>query len=133
MENLLRGWWRREGATLSYVGRREASLGFRNETVKLTYPDGLWIEYEFAAIEGSPAKVIYKKKLTNPDTEEVTEVTEEDRFLKPITISGIVAALVIDHFRNGVQTHRINYDSIEFNKPVPDSLFTKPPNIKAVK
>ena len=133
MENLLRGWWRKDGAILSYVGRREASLGRRNETVKLTYADGFWIEYEFAAIEGSPAKVIYKKKLTNPDTEEVTEVTEEDRFFKPIANSGVTAAFVIDHFRNGVQTHRINYDSIEFNKPVPDSLFTKPANIKAVK
>lgn|SRR5574341_490810 len=133
MENLLHGWWRKEGATLSYVGRREASLGRRNEAVKLTYPDGFWIEYEFAAIEGSPAKVIYRKKLTNPDTEEVVEVTEEDRFFKPITISGVIAPFVIDHFRNGVQTHRINYDSIEFNKPVSDSLFAKPASIKAVK
>src|SRR6266568_3513146 len=26
VENLLRGWWRAQGATLSYVGRREAGL-----------------------------------------------------------------------------------------------------------
>ncbi len=36
VENLLRGWWRAQGATLSYVGRREAGLARRNETVKLT-------------------------------------------------------------------------------------------------
>ena len=133
LENLLRGWWRKEGATLSYVGRREATLGRRNETVKLTYSDGFAIEYEFAAIEGTPAKVIYKKKLTNPDTEEVVEVTDEDRFFRPISQSGVTTSFVIDHFRNGVQTSRINYESIEFNKPVPDSLFTRPANIKAVK
>jgi hypothetical protein len=133
MENLLHGWWRKEGATLSYVGRREASLGRRNETVKLTYPDGFWIEYEFAAVEGTPAKAIYKRKQKNPDTDEMFETTEEDRFFKPVAVAGVSAPFVIDHFRNGVQTSRINYESIEFNKPLADSLFAKPANIKAVK
>ena len=55
-ENLLHGWWRKEGATLTYIGRREAGLAKRNETVRLTYLDGFWIEYEFAASDGSPAK-----------------------------------------------------------------------------
>jgi hypothetical protein len=133
MENLLRGWWRKEGATLSYAGRREASLGRRNEAVKLTYPDGFWIEYEFAAVEGTPAKAIYKRKQKNPDTDEMVETTEEDRFFKPVAIAGVSAPFVIDHFRNGVQTSRINYESIEFNKPLADSLFAKPANIKAIK
>lgn len=133
MENLLRGWWRKEGATLSYVGRREASLGRRNEAVKLTYPDGFWIEYEFAAVEGTPAKAIYKRKQNNPDTDEMFETTEEDRFFKPVAVAGVSAPFVIDHFRNGVQTSRINYESIEFNKPLADSLFAKPANIKAIK
>ena len=133
MENLLHGWWRKEGAKLGYVGRREAGLGRRNETVKLTYPDGFWIEYEFAATDGSPAKVIYKRKQKNPDNEQIEEFTEEDRLLKPISISGITVPFVVDHFRNGVQTSRISDESIEFNKSVPDSLFTKPASIKAVK
>jgi outer membrane lipoprotein-sorting protein len=133
MENLLHGWWRKEGATLSYVGRREATLGRRNETIKLTYSDGFWIEYEFAAIEGTPAKIIYKRKIQNPDTELMEEFTEEDRLFKLISLGGISTPLVIDHFRNGIQSSRINYESIEFNKPVPDSLFAKPANIKAVK
>ena len=133
MENLLRGWWRKEGATLSYVGRREASLGRRNETVRLTYPDGFWIEYEFAAVEGTPAKSIYKRQQKNPDTDEMFETTEEDRFFKPVAVAGVSAPFVIDHFRNNVQTSRINYESIEFNKPLADSLFAKPANIKAIK
>ncbi|MGQ0760919.1 MAG: hypothetical protein ACT4OT_02700 [Acidobacteriota bacterium] len=133
IENLLRGWWRKEGATLSYVGRREASLGRRNEAVKLTYADGFWIEYEFAAVEGTPAKAIYKRTQKNPDTDEMFETTEEDRFFKPVAVAGVSAPFVIDHFRNGVQTSRINYESIEFNKPLADSLFAKPANIKAIK
>ena len=101
-ENLLRGWWRKEGATLTYVGRREATLGRRNQVVRITYPDGFWIEYEIAALDGAPAKVIYKRKQKNLDTDEMEEVTEEDRFYKPLTVSGVTAAYVIDHFRNGV-------------------------------
>jgi hypothetical protein len=76
VDNLLRGWWRREGATVSYVGRREAGLARRNETVRLTYPDGFWIEYEFGAKDGLPAKVIYKRDRKLPDSEETEEITE---------------------------------------------------------
>ena len=133
MENLLHGWWRQHGAVLSYVGRREAGLARRNETVRLTYPDGFWVEYEFSANEGLPSKVLYKRKHKKPDTEEIEEIAEEDRLQKPITIDGVITPFVIDHFRNGIQTSRINYESAEYNKPLADSLFAKPASIKAVK
>lgn len=133
VENLLRGWWKKEKATLSYVGRREAGLARRNETVRLTYPDGFWIEYEFAAKEGLPAKVIYKTTKKKPDLDETEEVTEEDRLAKPITIGQITAPWVIDHFINGTQTSRVGYESVEYNSPLADSLFAKPANIKSLK
>jgi len=133
VDNLLRGWWRKEGAALSYVGRREAGLAKRNETVRLTYPDGFWIEYELGAKDGMPAKVIYKRNRTKPDSDETEEITEEDRLAKFIIVDGITAAFVVDHFINGVQTSRINYESIEYNRPLADSFFTKPDNIKALK
>jgi hypothetical protein len=133
VENLLRGWWKKENATLSYVGRREAGLARRNETVRLTYPNGFWIEYEFAAKEGLPAKVIYKATKKKPDSDETEEIMEEDRLAKPITITGITAPWVIDHFMNGTQTSRINYESIEYNQPLTDALFAKPANVKSLK
>ena len=133
IENLLRGWWKKENATLSYVGRREAGIGKRNETVRLTYPNGFWIEYEFAAKEGLPAKVIYKTTKKKLDSDETVEMTEEDRLAKPITIGGITAPWVIDHFINGTQTSRVGYESIEYNSPFADSLFAKPANIKGLK
>ena len=52
VENLLRGWWKKENATLTYVGRREAGLARRNETVRVTYADGFGVEYKFAARKG---------------------------------------------------------------------------------
>src|SRR5213082_1380347 len=71
LENLLHGWWREQGAKLTYAGRREAGVIFRrNEAVRLTYPDGFWIEYEFAADDGMPAKILYERKHKNRETEE---------------------------------------------------------------
>ena len=133
LENLLQGWWRKEGAVLTYAGRREAGLAKRNETVRLTYPDGYWIEYEFGARDGLPAKMIYKRSKKKPNSDETEETSEEDRLAKPITVNGVTAPWIIDHYVNGIQTSRINYESIEYNKSLPDSLFAKPDNVKAIK
>jgi hypothetical protein len=128
VDNLLRGWWRAEGARLSYAGRREAGLARRNEAVRLTYPDGFAVDYEFGARDFLPAKASYKRK-----NKEGEEQLEEDRFLRHMTFGGVTVPFVIDHYRAGVQTSRINYDSVEFNRPVPDTLFEKPASVKAVK
>jgi outer membrane lipoprotein-sorting protein len=133
VENLLHGWWKKEKATLSYIGRREAGLARRNEVLRLTYPDGFWIEYEFAVKEGLPEKVIFKTSKKKPDSDETVESTEEDRLQKPIAIAGVTSPWVIDHFTNGIQSSRINYESVEYNTPLADSLFAKPANIKALK
>jgi len=133
VENLLQGWWRKEGATLSYIGRREAGLAKRNEVVRLTYPEGFWIEYEFGAKDGLPAKMIYKKSKKKVDSDEVVETSEEDRIAKTMNLDGITAAWIIDHYINGVQTSRINYESIEYNKTFADTLFAKPASVKALK
>jgi hypothetical protein len=133
LENVLHGWWRAEGAKLSYVGRREAGVGSRNETVRLTYPDAFWVEYEFGARDGLPAKVTYHRKQKKSEGEETEEVTEEDRLFQFITNEGITAPFVLDHYTNGVQTSRINYQSIEYNRTLPYSLFTKPASVKGLK
>ena len=133
IESLLRGTWRTLGAKLTYVGRREAGVGRRNETVRLTYPDAFWIEFEFAAADGLPAKLLYQRKVKKPDSEEAEAVPEEDRLFKFITIDGVTTPYVIDHFRNSLQTSRVNYETVEINKPIADSIFAKPASFKAVK
>lgn len=133
VENLLLGWWKKEKATLSYVGRREAGVGRRNETVRITYPNGFWIEYEFAAKEALPAKIIYKSTRKKEDTDEDEEVIEEYRLAKPIKIGQITAPWVIDRFINGVQASRAAYESVEYNSVLSDSLFVKPTNLKSLK
>ncbi|MET0650094.1 MAG: hypothetical protein ABW208_26090 [Pyrinomonadaceae bacterium] len=128
IDNLPRGWWRSEGASLAYVGRREAGLARRNEVVRVTYPDGFEAEFEFDAREGLPAKVSYKRP-----GEDGERVEEEDRYAQFINIEGARFPFVIDHYRAGVQSSRVNYETVEFNKPVPDSLFAKPADVKTIK
>ncbi|MBV8858302.1 MAG: hypothetical protein JOZ02_15325 [Acidobacteria bacterium] len=128
IDNILRGWWRAEGASLAYVGRREAGLARRNEVVRLTYPDGFEAEFEFDAREGLPAKVVYKKEGADGE-----RVEEEDRYAQFLNIQGARFPFVIDHYRAGVQSSRVNYDTVEVNQPVPDSLFAKPADVKSIK
>jgi hypothetical protein len=128
LDSALRGWWRTERATLSYVGRREAGLARRNEAVRLKYPDGFEVEFEFDAKDGTPSKAKYRKQNAEGD-----QVEEEDRYAQFQTIGSVSTPFIIDHYRAGGQSSRVNYDSVEFNRSVPDSLFTKPDDIKKVK
>lgn len=127
LDNLLRGGWRGE-AELTFVGRRPASLGKRNDVVKLKYEDGLAVEFEFSADDGTPQKAIYKN--TNADGE---EVTEEDRYAQFVDINGVRTPFIIDRFTNGKPSSRINYESVEFNRQIPDSIFAKPATAKEAK
>jgi hypothetical protein len=129
IDNLLRGMWRKDGAKIRYAGRREAGVGKRNEAVRVIYPDGFAVEFEFGAQDHLPAKMVFTK--TNPEDGE--EIREEDHMAKYIQNGGIRAPYVIDHYRAGVQSSSINYESIQFNAPVADNLFARPANAKAVK
>ena len=93
----------------------------------------MWVEYEFGAKDGLPAKIIYKRARKNPDSGDVEEMTEEDQLFKFIMIDGVTAPWVIDHYVNGKQTSRINYESVQYNQKLADSLFAKPDNVKAIK
>lgn len=126
VDNLLRGYWRGK-ANLTYVGKRQASIGKRSEVVKLAFEDGFAVEFEFSD-EFLPIKAIYKRM--NADSE---EVKEEDRYAQFVDVQGIKTPFIIDHFTNNSQTSRVNYESVEFNKSVPNSIFTKPNSPKELK
>jgi hypothetical protein len=127
IDYLLRGKWTAD-AKLTYVGRREASLGKRNEVIKLTFTDGFAIEYEFSATDNLPQKSLYKKT-----TNAGEESKEEDRYAQFLDFQGILIPFIIDHFKDSKQTSRINYESIEFNRTISDSIFTKPSSPKELK
>lgn len=126
LDNLLRGGWRGQ-AELTYGGRRPASLGKRNDVLKLAYEDGFTVEFEIAD-DGTPQKAIYKGR--NIDDE---ETTEEDRYAQFVDIGGVRTPFIIDRFTDKQQSSRINYESVEFNRSIPESIFAKPASAKEAK
>ena len=127
IDYLLRGYWRGK-ADLIYVGKRLAGIGKRNEVVKLVFAEGFAVEFEFTATDLMPVKALYKRPVPDKD-----DVKEEDRYAQFVDVQGIKAPFIVDHFTNGVQTSRINYETMEFNKAIPDSIFSKPTSAKELK
>lgn len=127
LDNLLRGNWIGKG-TLTYAGRRQSSIGKRNDVVRLTYADDFAIEFEFAD-DGTPMKAIYQRK--NANTGELQK--EEDRYAQFVEVQGVFTPFIVDHFIGDQPLSRINYLSVEFNKKIPDSIFNKPNSPKEVK
>jgi len=127
LDNLLRGYWKGD-AELTYIGRRPGTLGKRNDAVKLTYKDGFIVEFEFSADDGTPVKSIYKTVNAAGET-----TVEEDRYAQFVDTQGITAPYVIDRFTNGEHISRVNFLTIEYNKPIPESIFVKPSDPKSLK
>lgn len=126
---LLRGDW--EGnATMTYQGRRPASLGKRNDVIRLTFEDGFEVEFEFSD-EGLPMKTLYTTYKTK-DTEKIP-VKEENRYAQYVYENGIYTPYVIDHFIDDKQAFRVNYKSMNYNKRISDEIFAKPEDPKKLK
>jgi hypothetical protein len=50
-----------------------------------------------------------------------------------VDIGGINAPSIIDRFTNGKQSARINYEQIQYNQRLVDTLWPKPDNVKSIK
>ena len=127
LDNLLRGYWKGD-AELSYVGRRAATLGKRNDVLRLKYKDGFVVEFEFSTEDGIPAKAIFTH--TSADGE---DIKEEDRYAQFVETGGVKSPYIVDRFINGKASSRINYESLEFNRKISDSIFARPANPKEAK
>ena len=127
LDNVLRGNWRAENAKLEYAGRRQAGIGKKNDVVKLVYDNGFAVEFEFAD-DGMPVKSIYKRTSAEGET-----ISEEDRYAQFVDVQGVKTPFIVDHFTGGAHASRINYETIEFNKKISDSIFVKPGGAKDLK
>ena len=123
---LLRRDWSDE-ATLTYVGRRRASLGKRNDVLKLTFKDGFEVEYEFSDA-GLPMKTLF-----NSFNSEKKPIVEETRYARFISESGILTPFVVDRFTDGKHSFRVNYESVIYNKNISDEIFIKPADPKKLR
>ncbi|MEZ5307464.1 MAG: hypothetical protein R2684_09995 [Pyrinomonadaceae bacterium] len=123
---LLRGAWK-GNAELKYAGRRQSTIGKRNDVLRLEFPDELWIEYEFSD-ESLPMKVVYPTK--NADG---IEIKEEYRYAQFILTDGVLFPFAVDHFTDGAMSFRVNYIEVKFNRSISDDIFKKPEDPKKIK
>jgi len=77
-----------------------------------------------------PAKVLYQRKEKDLTATRRKTCRKRVACINRSPPMAWVAPYVIDHFRNGQQTSRTSYDSVEFNKPIADALFAKPASFK---
>jgi len=114
-------------ATLSYAGRKRASLGKRNDVLKLTFKNGLEVEYEFSD-KGLPMKTRYMRF-----TADKKEIIEEDRYAQFIDIQGVLIPHIVDHYSGDKHAYRANYKTFKYNQRIPDKIFVKPSNPKKLR
>lgn len=123
---LLRGRWKGK-AELKYMGQRQASVGRRNDVLRLEFEDGFIVEYEISD-KGLPKKSIYEYKSKDDIT-----LKEELRFERFLDSDGIKFPNVVDSYRNGKRIFRINYEAVYFNRRVDPKIFVKPAEAKKIK
>jgi len=128
LDYTLRKGWREPEAKLSYIARKEIWRNKFAEGVEIEYKDGRKVSIFFDYSTHLPLMFSYTR-----ETPEGGTTKEEDRFFQWVDYSGIKFPNIIDHYRDGIQTSRINYENVEFNSPVPDSLFAKPATVKEIK
>ena len=127
LDNLLRLASQQSGVKLVYVGRREPWRGTFSEAVRVEFTDGgsatLHIDFR--------AKMVLMTEYKS--VAESGTVNNESRYYRWVDYNGIQYPTLIDSYREGKQTARVSFDTIDLNVNIPDKLFVKPANVKEVK
>jgi hypothetical protein len=127
LDNLLRAAAQPTGVKLIYVGRREPWRSTFSEAVRIEFTDGGSATLHVDARSKLPLMTEYKSM-----TEEGT-VNNESRYYRWVDFNGVQYPTLVDSYRDGKQSARVSFDSIDLNVNVPDKLFAKPESVKEVK
>ena len=127
LDALLRVSTDQAGVKLVYLGRKEPWRSTFSEAVRVEFIDGGSATIHFNPRTKLPLSTEYKL---------VTEdgvINNESRYYRWVDFNGVQFPTIIDFYREGKQSARVSFDSINSNENIPDKLFAKPASVKEVK
>jgi hypothetical protein len=127
IDRLLRVAAKGAGVEVGYAGREETRPGERADVVAIKLKSDQTAYILIDPQTHLPINLSYEK------TEDGQLVKQEIRFNQYVDYDGVKFPNIVDFFRDGVQTGRLNVQAIKLNPQTPNELFAKPANVKAVK
>lgn len=125
VDMVLRSAMQDKTAEVRFYGREETQPGERADVVMIK------LKHTFYLLLDPATKM--PRTLTYEKTEEKGTARYEYRFNQYVPYDGVKFPNIVDLYRDGIQVSRVNYQSIKLNGTIPDALFVKPANAKAIK
>jgi outer membrane lipoprotein-sorting protein len=127
VDQILRGGWKATGVRVRFAGREETRPGERAEIleIQLTPEQKVFISLDRST--HLPLAVVYER----PSEKGLSR--NETRFAQYVVYEGVKFPNIVDFYRDGVQTSRINYQDVKLNTALPGDTFTKPESAKSIK
>ncbi|MEP7271921.1 MAG: hypothetical protein ABI882_10495, partial [Acidobacteriota bacterium] len=127
LDHILKGGWQAPGVRVRLAGREEIRPGERADVIEIELTPARKVSLWLDRSTHLPLSLVYER------TTEQGLTRNEVRFFQYIVYEGVKFPNIVDFYRDGVQINRINYQDIKLNVQVPDDVFAKPANVKAVK
>ncbi len=125
LDMVLRAAMQNKDAEVSFYGRAETRPGERADVISIKLKTTFLLMLD--PYSKLPATLSYEK------AEEQGMAKYEYRFNQFVPYDNVKFPNIVDLYRNGIQISRVNYQSIKLNVDIPEALFVKPANAKAVK
>lgn len=125
IDMVLRAAVQNKDAEVRFYGREETQPGERADVVMIKLKMTFYVMLD--PYSKLPRTMTYEK------AEEKGTARYEYRFHQYVPYDGVKFPNIVDLYRDGVQISRVNYQTIKLNGPIPETLFAKPANAKAIK
>ena len=125
VDMVLRAAVQNKDAEVRFYGREETQPGERADVVMIKLKMTFYVLLDPAT--KLPRTMTYEK------TEEKGTARYEYRFHQFVPYDSVKFPNIVDLYRDGIQLSRVNYQSLKLNGVIPETLFAKPANAKAVK
>jgi hypothetical protein len=125
VDMVLRAAVQNKEAVVRFYGREETQPGERADVIMIQLKRTFYVMLDPAT--KLPRTMTYEK------AEEKGTARYEYRFHQYVPYDGVKFPNIVDLYRDGIQISRVNYQTIKLNGAIPDTLFAKPANAKAIK